>query len=152
VPSSLLSNWHEEQTNMSMQSADGGSLQGLRVLVVEDDYFIANEICTALRSAGAAIVGPAPDLETGLATIRRELLDCAVLDINLHGQLVFQIAAELRTRGIPSIFATGYDDSVIPENLADAVRLEKPIDLTALLRAVESTRPASRVGGNGRMW
>jgi len=130
----------------------GGSLQGLRVLVVEDDYFIASEICTALRREGAAIIGPAPDLETGLATIRRELLDCAILDINLHGQLAFQIAAELRTRGIPSIFATGYDDSVIPENLADALRLEKPIDLTALLRAVASACPSVRVDGTGRMW
>lgn len=137
---------------MSIQPAAGGALQGLRVLVVEDDYFIASEICTALKRAGAAIIGPAPDLETGLATIRRELLDCAVLDINLHGQLAFQIAAELRARGIPSIFATGYDDSVIPESLADAVRLEKPIDLAALLRAVESTCPAVRIDGPGRMW
>lgn len=137
---------------MSIQPAAGGALQGLRVLVVEDDYFIASEICTALKRAGAAIIGPAPDLETGLAAIRRELLDCAVLDINLHGQLAFQIAAELRARGIPSIFATGYDDSVIPESLADAVRLEKPIDLAALLRAVESTCPAVRIDGPGRMW
>lgn len=137
---------------MSTQPAAVGSLQGLRVLVVEDDYFIASEICTALKRAGAAIIGPAPDLETGLATIRRELPDCAVLDINLHGQLAFQIAAELRARGIPSIFATGYDDSVIPESLAHAVRLEKPIDLAALLHAVESTCPSTRIDGPGRMW
>jgi DNA-binding response OmpR family regulator len=137
---------------MSIQPAASGSLQGLRVLVVEDDYFIASEICMALKREGAAVIGPAPDLETGLATIRRELLDCAILDINLHGQLAFQIAAELRERGIPSIFATGYDDSVIPENLADAVRLEKPIDLTALLRAIQSTCPSARVDGPGRMW
>jgi DNA-binding response OmpR family regulator len=137
---------------MSIQPAASGSLQGLRVLVVEDDYFIASEICTALKREGAAVIGPAPDLETGLATMRRELLDCAILDINLHGQLAFQIAAELRERGIPSIFATGYDGSVIPEHLADAVRLEKPIDLTALLRAIEATCPSARVDGPGRMW
>jgi DNA-binding response OmpR family regulator len=137
---------------MSTQPAAVGSLHGLRVLVVEDDYFIASEICSALKRAGAAIIGPAPDLETGLATMRRELLDCAVLDINLHGQPAFQIAAELRARGIPSIFATGYDESIIPESLADAVRLEKPIDLAALLRAVESTRPAARIDDPGRMW
>jgi DNA-binding response OmpR family regulator len=113
-------------------------LQGLCVLVVEDDYFIALELCNALRAAGADVIGPARDLETGLAEIRAERIDCGVLDINLRGHLAFEIAAELRARGIPAIFATGYDASMIPDELADAVRLEKPVDLVALCRAVES--------------
>jgi len=113
-------------------------LQGLCVLVVEDDYFIALELCNALRAAGADVIGPARDVETGLAAIRDERIDCGVLDINLRGHLAFEIAMELRTRGIPAIFATGYDASMIPDELADAVRLEKPVDLAALCRAVES--------------
>ena len=113
-------------------------LQGLCVLVVEDDYFIALELCNALRAAGADVIGPARDVETGLAAIRDERIDCGVLDINLRGHLAFEIAMELRTHGIPAIFATGYDASMIPDELADAVRLEKPVDLAALCRAVES--------------
>ena len=113
-------------------------LQGLRVLVVEDDYFIAVELCSALRAAGAEVLGPARDLETGLAAIREEPIDCGVLDINLRGQMVFQIASELRARDIPTIFATGYDASMIPEDLADTPRLEKPVDLIALCRAIEA--------------
>jgi len=113
-------------------------LQGLCVLVVEDDYFIALELCNALRAAGADVIGPARDVETALAAIRDERIDCGVLDINLRGHLAFEIAMELRTRGIPAIFATGYDASMIPDELADAVRLEKPVDLAALCRAVES--------------
>ncbi|HET9444964.1 MAG TPA: hypothetical protein VFO35_01815, partial [Steroidobacteraceae bacterium] len=58
-------------------------LQGLSVLVVEDDYFIAIEMCSALRAAGADVIGPARDLATGLAAIRNERVDCGVLDINL---------------------------------------------------------------------
>jgi DNA-binding response OmpR family regulator len=120
------------------QAAPERPLQGLCVLVVEDDYFIALELCNALRAAGADVIGPARDVETGLAAIRDERIDCGVLDINLRGHLAFEIAMELRTRGIPAIFATGYDASMIPDELADAVRLEKPVDLAALCRAVES--------------
>ena len=120
------------------QAVSERPLQGLCVLVVEDDYFIALELCNALRAAGADVVGPARDLQTGLAAIREERIDCGVLDINLRGQLAFELAAELRARGIPAIFATGYDASIIPAELADMVRLEKPVDLAALCRAVES--------------
>jgi DNA-binding response OmpR family regulator len=113
-------------------------LQGLCVLVVEDDYFIALELCNALRAEGADVIGPARDVATALSAIRDERIDCGVLDINLRGHLAFEIAIELRARGIPAIFATGYDASMIPAELADAVRLEKPIDLAELCRAVES--------------
>ena len=89
-------------------------------------------------SAGADVIGPARDAETGLAAIRDERIDCGVLDINLRGHMAFEIAIELRGRGVPAIFATGYDASMIPDELADAVRLEKPVDLAALCRAVES--------------
>jgi DNA-binding response OmpR family regulator len=114
-------------------------LLGLRVLVVEDDYFIALELCTALRNAGADVIGPARDPESALAAIGCEHIDCGVLDINLQGRMGFQAALELRARGIPAIFASGYDRSTIPAELADVTHLEKPVDLAALCRAVEAS-------------
>lgn len=125
---------------MTNELATGNSapLAGLRVLVVEDDYFIADEICNTLRGGGAEVLGPSPDLEHGLDLVKSERLDCAVLDINLHGDLAFSLASELRKRGTPSIFATGYDQSVLPGAFSDSVRLEKPVDLNELLRAVRS--------------
>jgi DNA-binding response OmpR family regulator len=121
---------------MTNVSSSERPLQGLCVLVVEDDYFIAIEMCGALREAGADVIGPARDPETGLAALGGEPIDCAVLDINLRGRMAFQIATELRARDIPVIFATGYDAAMIPAELADVVRLEKPVDLAALCRAV----------------
>jgi DNA-binding response OmpR family regulator len=125
---------------MTTKLATGNTppLAGLRVLVVEDDYFIADEICTTLRNGGAEVLGPAPDIEHGLDVVRSEQLDCAVLDINLHGTLAFNLADELRKRGTPSIFATGYDQSVLPGAFSDSVRLEKPVNLSELLRAERS--------------
>jgi DNA-binding response OmpR family regulator len=113
-------------------------LAGLRVLVLEDDYFIADEMCSTLREYGAEIVGPAPDLDHGLRLVRSEEIDCAVLDINLQGSLTFGLASELRKRGTPAIFATGYDESVLPDEFSGCIRLEKPVNLRALLQAVQS--------------
>jgi DNA-binding response OmpR family regulator len=125
---------------MTSELAAGNAppLAGLRVLVVEDDYFIADEICSTLRQGGAEVLGPAPDVEHGLDMVKSERIDCAVLDINLHGDLAFDLADELRKRGTPSIFATGYDQSVLPSAFSGSVRLEKPVNLKALLRAVQS--------------
>jgi DNA-binding response OmpR family regulator len=95
------------------------------------------------------VLGPSPDLQHGLDMVKSERVDCAVLDINLHGDLAFSLAGELRKRGTPSIFATGYDQSVLPGAFSDSVRLEKPINLNALLRAVQSvcTREDTRTTG-----
>jgi DNA-binding response OmpR family regulator len=114
-------------------------LAGHVVLVVEDDYFIAEEICAALRKRGAAVIGPAPDVEHGRALLDKQPLDCAVLDVNLHGEHVFTLADELRARGVPSIFATGYDAGFLPTAFRDAIYLQKPIDIAALIRAVRIT-------------
>lgn len=127
------------------------ALDGIRVLVVEDDYFIADEICNTLRAHGAEVLGPSPDIEHGRRLARSEPIDCAVLDINLQGDLAFNLANELRQRGTPAIFATGYDDSVLPAEFSDAVRLEKPVNLRALLQAVHScarprTTPLTKQG------
>jgi DNA-binding response OmpR family regulator len=122
-------------------------LSGLRVLVVEDDYFIADEICTTLRRHGAQVLGPSPDVEHGLSMVRNNDIDCAVLDINLHGSLAYSLASELRQRGTPAIFATGYDVSVLPSEFRDIVRLEKPVDLGALLQAVRNACAPSPVLG-----
>ncbi|HEY0681349.1 MAG TPA: response regulator [Steroidobacter sp.] len=119
---------------------DKVTLGGMRVLVVEDDYFIAAEICNTLRAHGAEVVGPSPDVEHGLRLAKSERIDCAVLDINLQGTLAFNLANELRERGTPAIFATGYDGSVLPGEFSGSVRLEKPVNLNALLRAVQTFR------------
>jgi len=122
-------------------------LNGLRVLVVEDDYFIADEICSTLRRCEAEVVGPASDLQRGMQLLHEAQVDCVVLDVNLHGEISFDLAAELKRRNVPLIFASGYDAGMLPEALAPSVWLEKPIDLAALLYAVKAAthRPARAV-------
>lgn len=83
-------------------------LSGLRILLVEDEYIVAETTAETLREFGAEVVGPASRLASGLALGRSERIDAAVLDINLNGERSDAIADLLRARGIPYILATGY--------------------------------------------
>jgi CheY-like chemotaxis protein len=121
----------------------GNPLQGKRVLVVEDEYLIADDLVRALTALGARIVGPAGSLEQGLDLARSgDPLDLAVLDINLHGRPVFPLADLLAERAVPFLFATGYDAAAIPSGYADVPLWEKPFDVNALARALAGLPPA----------
>lgn len=110
-----------------------------RVLIVEDEYFIADDLAQAMEQHGVEVLGPVGDVAEALAIIARERIDRAVLDINLHGEMVFEVARELRARGIPFVFATGYAANVVPHGLADVPRWEKPFDAVDLARWLSTT-------------
>jgi DNA-binding response OmpR family regulator len=102
-------------------------LQGSRILIVEDEYLLADDLCHALKDAGAEVLGPMASVEDANAYIAGEpSIDAAILDVNLRGDLVFPVADTLRARGVPFAFATGYDQWALPERFADAPRVEKP--------------------------
>ena len=119
-------------------------LSGRRVLVVEDEWFIADEISAALDRHHARVVGPVADVDGARALLRQEPLDCAVLDINLRGEMVFAFADELAAQGVAIVFATGYDAAMVPARFAGAPRFEKPLKIEELLKAVaQACRAAS---------
>ena len=114
------------------------SLAGRRVLVVEDEYFLADDISRALRSAGADVVGPTADIEDALRILHdSSVLDGAVLDVNLHSQMVFPVAQELRARHVPFVFTMGYDPVSIAPEFRDVLVWEKPIDIAAMIRGLD---------------
>ncbi|MBV9813244.1 MAG: response regulator [Acetobacteraceae bacterium] len=115
----------------------GERLHGRRLLVVEDEYLVAMDLAAALRDRGAEVIGPVGSVSDALALLAATAdIDGAVLDINLRGQNVFPIADALRHRGVPFVFATGYDPWTIPDSYADVPRLQKPVNTQALARAV----------------
>ena len=116
---------------------DPNELQGLRILVVEDKFLVADTICEVLADRGCDVVGPVPSLEQGWKLALEEALDGAVLDVNLSGELSFPLADALAKRSIPFLFLTGYDDrSAVPEEFRAAHRMSKPFDFEALVAAV----------------
>jgi CheY-like chemotaxis protein len=82
------------------------------VLIVEDEYFLADDIEKALIALGAHVIGPIADLEEAIEQISRGGFDVAVLDINLHGRATYVIADRLEQATIPFMFATGYSAEV----------------------------------------
>lgn len=112
-------------------------LSRCRVLVVEDEYFVADDVVRAIESLGAEIVGPVPTREQAMALLTSaDRIDAAVLDVNLQGESVFPVADALAQRGIPFIFATGYDQSALPVAYQSIQRWEKPFDPTKLAQAL----------------
>lgn len=122
-----------------MASGDRQSLTGLRVLLVEDSYFVAIAIAKQLKDLGCAIVGPAPSVESAIQLMRKEPFDAAVLDINLGTETAEPIADLLVESKTPFIFVTGYST---PRLLAQPYRahrrLAKPVTPELLRDALDS--------------
>lgn len=116
-----------------------GILAGRRILIVEDEYFLADDLRQILQEQHAETLGPASTIANALTLINAGgRIDCAVLDLNLHGQVAYPISAALHQRKIPFVFATGYGSAQIPAEFAGVLRLEKPFDSSALVSALES--------------
>ena len=110
-------------------------LAGRHILLVEDDYFAAEDLASAFDRAGARVVGPAPGIEQALGLIARSgRLDGAVVDINLGGAMSYSVVDRLRARGVPVVFASGYDRRVIAAAYRDIPLCEKPVDLQRCAR------------------
>lgn len=116
-------------------------LQGCRVLIVEDQFLLAEEMSAIIRSLGAEVVGPFATTAASLQLVRQERVDLAILDINLDGEQVYIVAHELRNRSIPFFFATGYEPWVVTLQFQDAPHLEKPVNSSSLLQAIAAIDP-----------
>src|SRR5262249_6271136 len=106
-----------------------GPLHGLRILVVEDEFLLAEDLRNHLMDAGAVVVGPAASTNDAIGLIEKtEKMDGAIVDMNLGGHLASSVVDELRLAGIPVILTTGYDASSLPFRFLSLPRYEKPFD------------------------
>lgn len=117
-------------------TGETGALAGRQVLVVEDEYFQADDVAQALRKLGAQVMGPVATVQEALALLANEPVDVAVLDINLRGDPVYPVVDVLQAEGVPFVFATGYGEAAIPPSLRDIPRWQKPYRLDDLVKAL----------------
>ena len=116
---------------------DSSDFSGRRVLIVEDDYFIADEVADHFMRQGAIILGPVGSVDDAMSLVSATAgIDAALLDINLHGEMAYRIADALIERGVPFVFATGYDRAVIPDRYADVPRCPKPVAYRDVAKAL----------------
>ena len=119
------------------------NLAGRRVFVIEDEATVSMLIEDALVDMGCEVVDTASRLPEAMKKAAAVACDVAVIDVNLNGQMTFQVADALVTRGIPFVFSTGYGKSVIPNHFLHAPVLQKPFqqhDLESALRAALAAR------------
>ena len=115
-------------------------LSGLRLLVVEDEYMVADHIGMMLDDLGCEVAGFASTVAEALDLVRSERLDGVLLDGNLNGESSGPVAIELRSRSIPFVVATGYGKLELDaEALNGAPRLAKPFSTREFERVLGAT-------------
>jgi len=113
-------------------------LDGISVLLVEDEALVAIDVKAILEMAGGRVVGPAYSLGQGLNCADRGRIDCAVLDVNLHNESVFKLADVLADRGIPIIFLSAHSLDVAPPHHRRRCLVRKPFNTFSLIQAIRT--------------
>jgi len=110
----------------------GPNTDRTRVLVVEDEPLVAMMIESMLEDVGYVVVATAPSVSAGLAAVDENELDLAILDMTLGRDSSFPIADALQDRGVPFVFASGYDARSLPDKHNTRQVLSKPFTLKDL--------------------
>ena len=111
------------------------------MLVVEDEYFIADEMRQALAASGAEVLGPFADVKDATAALKSGVsVDIALLDINVRSEMVFPLARALRSRQVPFVFTTGYGKASLGPEFQDVELWQKPLDLSRLVTSLATMR------------
>ena len=111
----------------TMEHLAAEPLRGARVLVVEDEYYLADDLMMTLREAGAEPVGPFASIAQAEASLGDSGVDAAIVDMNLRGEMAFDFAAGLCSK-VPCVVVSGYTAEALPDSVANLCRLEKPVD------------------------
>lgn len=108
-----------------------------RLLVVEDEPFVALALTDALADLGFDVAACVGDVRAALAAIRRERIDGALLDVNLGSERIDPVAELLAERRCPFVFTTGNSEADLPPAYADRTVLQKPFGSEALASTLQ---------------
>ncbi len=98
-----------------------------RILVVEDSFLVVTLLEAIFADLGWQCVGPAARLADALLLANTGVFDAALLDVNLNGEMSWEVARVLAERGVPFVFSTGYNiNAMLPAHLADTAVISKP--------------------------
>lgn len=118
----------------------GAPLKGRAILVVEDEFFLADDLTQILTEHGACVVGPVGDVPAGLRLLaeRSRPPDAAIVDIKLRDGNSYRIAEQLSAQSVPFVFATAYDPGSVRADFRTTPFLMKPVDPRELLTSLVS--------------
>ena len=117
--------------------SQGHNLQGLALIIVEDDFVVAQSLCDLLEAFGAKSVDMASNIDQALDKIANNTFNAAVLDVNLLGGNVEPVALKLEEIGVPFLFVTGYASrDMLPPELQKHPVLLKPVNPDEMLELI----------------
>jgi CheY-like chemotaxis protein len=114
-----------------------------RILVVEDEWLIAESLADDLGLEGYAVAGPAHSVAQAKDVLAGGGVDGAILDIDLRGEKSFPFAEALAAQGIPFVFMSGYANADLPAQLRGAPLVSKPVSRAQLASALNQMLQAS---------
>ena len=117
-----------------MDCASDPQLEGVRVLIVEDEPLVAMLLEDMLSDLGCVVVGVAGSVTEAVTHAKGAALDVAILDVNLGTQSSAPVAEALSARSVPFVFATGYGESGVPEAFRGRPALQKPYGMQDVAR------------------
>jgi DNA-binding response OmpR family regulator len=109
-----------------------------RVIIVEDEPLVAENLRDDLVEAGFEVVGVAPRVESALKLIEDTGFDVAILDANLAGTSAAPAAAALSARGLPFMVLSGYAREQLQREFSEAVYVQKPYRVRKLIDELNS--------------
>ena len=112
-------------------------LEGRRVALVEDEPLILMDLEASLEDAGVDIAGSASNLASAKELLAQVECDAALLDTNLSGERVDELATLLTRRNIPFAFISGYGREGLPEGFREGLLLSKPFSREQLQAMLE---------------
>ena len=119
---------------------EAAPLQGLRVMIVEDELLLAMELEERLQEEGCTVIGPAARTGKAMDLLLNERPDAVVLDLNLHGERPTALAEAMVARRVPFVVVSGYVGRQMDESALDnAPRVGKPFRSDELLRVLART-------------
>jgi DNA-binding NtrC family response regulator len=125
-------------------NADQRPLDGLHILVAEDDFLQCDGICSSIVAAGGVVVGPAYTLPEAQQLVAANGFHIALVDIDLGDGTSFDLASKIESQGLPFIFATGLDCRNVPPAFEHIRCLEKPFTEHDLVRTLVETASSTR--------
>jgi DNA-binding NtrC family response regulator len=118
-----------------MVTSSPNPLQGARVLVLEDEFFLADDLVRTLREKGAEPVGPANSVRQAETLLAREHLDAAILDLNLHGEMASDFVERIAA-SLPCLIVSGYGNDAVAERIRHLPRVEKPVSPVSVVNSL----------------
>ncbi len=113
-------------------------LEGVRVLLVEDESLIAMSVEDMLYDLGCSLTATASSVDEAIERVNEGGFDFALLDINLRGKEVFPVADLLAKRGVPFAFASGYGAAGLPPAFRGRTVVSKPFKMKDLSGALSA--------------